>query len=207
MVGRWSSTLDRWVSRASRFRLHAFVKAARTIRKIRHRLPYADKPSTEPLLGKTIGANLIRSVDRIPDREVLVDVPSGRRWTHQSSVCETATPDGAFIASSGIGGGFLVVRGRESRPHGKERSVSQERSAMSARAPVHVSARQAVHSLRPFPCRRPRVILRTNHLDVAAIATPAKIETTRRTHHGQAGTTWTSAIATIALATAARRAQ
>ncbi|MER5214281.1 AMP-binding protein [Streptomyces sp. NPDC002838] len=34
------------------------------------------------LLGDTIGANLDRAVAAWPDREVLVDVPSGRRWTY-----------------------------------------------------------------------------------------------------------------------------
>ncbi|MEU0588909.1 AMP-binding protein [Streptomyces sp. NPDC006132] len=34
------------------------------------------------LLGDTIGANLDRAVATWPDREALVDVPSGRRWTY-----------------------------------------------------------------------------------------------------------------------------
>lgn len=35
-----------------------------------------------PLLGDTVGANLDRAVAAHPDREALVDVPSGRRWTY-----------------------------------------------------------------------------------------------------------------------------
>jgi fatty-acyl-CoA synthase len=34
------------------------------------------------LLGDTIGGNLARAVAAWPDREALVDVPSGRRWTY-----------------------------------------------------------------------------------------------------------------------------
>nr|WP_202455262.1 AMP-binding protein [Streptomyces sp. SID8367] len=34
------------------------------------------------MLGDTVGANLQRAVDAWPDREALVDVPSGRRWTY-----------------------------------------------------------------------------------------------------------------------------
>ncbi|KOV66990.1 AMP-binding protein [Streptomyces sp. MMG1121] len=34
------------------------------------------------MLGDTIGANLDRAVATWPDREALVDVPSGRRWTY-----------------------------------------------------------------------------------------------------------------------------
>ncbi|MFG2322384.1 linear/branched/unsaturated fatty acid:CoA ligase LbuL [Streptomyces sp. NPDC048568] len=43
---------------------------------------YAHGTSTTPLLGDTIGANLDRAVAAHPDREALVDVPSGRRWTY-----------------------------------------------------------------------------------------------------------------------------
>jgi fatty-acyl-CoA synthase len=47
------------------------------------RLPsYASGISDTPLLGDTIGANLARAVEAYPDREALVDCPSGRRWTH-----------------------------------------------------------------------------------------------------------------------------
>jgi fatty-acyl-CoA synthase len=45
-------------------------------------LSYAHGTSEVPLLGDTIGANLQRAVDAFPDREALVDVPSGRRWTY-----------------------------------------------------------------------------------------------------------------------------
>ncbi|MFF6994401.1 AMP-binding protein [Streptomyces sp. NPDC008313] len=43
---------------------------------------YAHGTSTTPLLGDTIGANLDRAVAAHPDRDALVDVPSGRRWTY-----------------------------------------------------------------------------------------------------------------------------
>ena len=43
---------------------------------------YTHGTSTTPLLGDTIGANLDRVIGRFPDREALVDVPSGRRWTY-----------------------------------------------------------------------------------------------------------------------------
>ncbi|CAL9579037.1 AMP-binding protein [Streptomyces sp. enrichment culture] len=45
-------------------------------------LSYAHGTGGTPLLGDTIGANLARAVERFPDREALVDVPSGRRWTY-----------------------------------------------------------------------------------------------------------------------------
>ena len=36
-----------------------------------------------PLIGDTIGRNLDRAIDAFFDREAMVDVPSGRRWTYE----------------------------------------------------------------------------------------------------------------------------
>lgn len=44
-------------------------------------LSYAAGETTTPLLDETIGANLARTVAQWPDREALVEVASGRRWT------------------------------------------------------------------------------------------------------------------------------
>ncbi|GAA3721478.1 fatty-acyl-CoA synthase [Spinactinospora alkalitolerans] len=43
---------------------------------------YASGVSDIPLLGETIGANLDRAIAAHPDRDALVDRPSGRRWTY-----------------------------------------------------------------------------------------------------------------------------
>ncbi|MFE9922568.1 AMP-binding protein [Streptomyces sp. NPDC005774] len=43
---------------------------------------YSHGTSTTPLLGDTVGAGLDRAIAAYPDREALVDVPSGRRWTY-----------------------------------------------------------------------------------------------------------------------------
>src|SRR4051812_34828104 len=45
-------------------------------------LSYASGISDVPLLGETIGANLERTVTRFPEREALVEVATGRRWTY-----------------------------------------------------------------------------------------------------------------------------
>jgi fatty-acyl-CoA synthase len=45
-------------------------------------LSYASGVSDVPLLGETIGANLERTTARFADREALVDVATGRRWTY-----------------------------------------------------------------------------------------------------------------------------
>ncbi|MFC9689849.1 AMP-binding protein [Kribbella sp. NPDC056951] len=43
---------------------------------------YASGISDVPLLGETIGANLRRTVQQYGDRDALVEVQSGRRWTY-----------------------------------------------------------------------------------------------------------------------------
>ncbi|MEU8969390.1 AMP-binding protein [Streptomyces monashensis] len=45
-------------------------------------LSYTHGTGTTALLGDTIGASLDRAVAAWPDREALVDLPSGRRWTY-----------------------------------------------------------------------------------------------------------------------------
>ncbi|SCD86681.1 fatty-acyl-CoA synthase [Streptomyces sp. di188] len=45
-------------------------------------LSYSHGTGATPLLGDTIGADLDRAVAAWPDREALVDVESGRRWTY-----------------------------------------------------------------------------------------------------------------------------
>jgi fatty-acyl-CoA synthase len=45
-------------------------------------LSYDSGTCDVPLLGETIGANLERTVAAFGDREALVDVPAGRRWTY-----------------------------------------------------------------------------------------------------------------------------
>lgn len=46
-------------------------------------LSYASGAGTEPLIGRTIGDDLARTVARLADSEAVVDVPTGRRWTYR----------------------------------------------------------------------------------------------------------------------------
>jgi len=46
-------------------------------------LSYASGPSETPLIGSTIGGQLERTTATFGDRDALVDVPSGRRWTYR----------------------------------------------------------------------------------------------------------------------------
>ncbi|MFJ4342436.1 AMP-binding protein [Streptomyces sp. NPDC088915] len=62
-------------------------------------LSYARGTSTTPLLGDTIGADLDRAVAAWPDREALVDVPTGRRWTYAEFGADVDRLAGALLGS------------------------------------------------------------------------------------------------------------
>ncbi|MEU8470672.1 AMP-binding protein [Streptomyces sp. NPDC029006] len=63
------------------------------------RLSYAHGTGTTALLGDTIGAGLGRAVAAWPDREALVDVPSGRRWTYARFAADVEELACALLAS------------------------------------------------------------------------------------------------------------
>ncbi|WSL06187.1 AMP-binding protein [Streptomyces sp. NBC_01288] len=60
---------------------------------------YSHGTSGTSLLGDTIGANLDRAVAAWPDREALVDVPSGRRWTYGQFASDVDQLAYALLAS------------------------------------------------------------------------------------------------------------
>jgi fatty-acyl-CoA synthase len=60
---------------------------------------YASGTSTTPLLGDTIGANLDRTVARFPDREALVSVHQGLRYTYAEFADAVERAGRAFIAA------------------------------------------------------------------------------------------------------------
>ncbi|MBX6770044.1 MAG: hypothetical protein IRY90_23310, partial [Actinomadura rubrobrunea] len=57
----------------------------------RAQLSYASGTSAKPLLGDTIGADFDKTAARFPDRDALVDRPSGRRWTYEQLAAEVDT--------------------------------------------------------------------------------------------------------------------
>ncbi|MFI6403921.1 AMP-binding protein [Streptomyces sp. NPDC050548] len=60
---------------------------------------YSHGTSGTSLLGDTVGANLDRAVAAWPDREALVDVPSGRRWTYGQFAADIDRLACALLAS------------------------------------------------------------------------------------------------------------
>lgn len=65
---------------------------------------YTHGTSGTALLGDTIGANLDRAVAAWPDREALVDVPSGRRWTYARFGADVDRLASALLASGVVKG-------------------------------------------------------------------------------------------------------
>jgi fatty-acyl-CoA synthase len=63
---------------------------------------YGYGASATPLLGETIGANLRRVAAAHPDAEVLVDVPTGRRWTYAAFDAETDSRTTRSRCTSGL---------------------------------------------------------------------------------------------------------
>ncbi|MFJ9428020.1 AMP-binding protein [Streptomyces sp. NPDC101490] len=62
-------------------------------------LSYAHGTSTTPLLGDTVGADLDRAVATWPEREALVDVPTGRRWTYARFGADVDRLAGSLLGS------------------------------------------------------------------------------------------------------------
>src|SRR5262245_50502776 len=58
------------------------MPAGRQLGEVEMTHSYASGPSEVSLIGRTIGEDLERTVARFADREALVDVPSGGRWTY-----------------------------------------------------------------------------------------------------------------------------
>ena len=68
---------------------------------------YSHGASEVPLLGETIGANLRRVAATYPDREAVVDVPTGQRWTYARFDADTDALARGLIAA-GIEAGDRV---------------------------------------------------------------------------------------------------
>ena len=108
---------------------------------------YSNGPSDQPLIGETIGANLERTAAAFGDREALVDVPSGRRWTYARLNADADALASGLIAAgiaAGRPGGHLgaqlpgvgaaAVRHREDRrdPGQHQPGLPQPRAGLRA---------------------------------------------------------------------------
>jgi len=62
-------------------------------------LSYSHGTAEQTLLGETIGANLTRTAAAFGDRDAVVDVPAGRRWTYAQLDADTDTLARGLVAA------------------------------------------------------------------------------------------------------------
>ena len=74
---------------------------------------YASGTYPVALLGDTIGENFDRTVSRFGDREALVDVAAGRRWTYTELATAVACSGARSARATGSGSG------RPTAPNGR----------------------------------------------------------------------------------------
>lgn len=106
-------------------------------------LSYAAGETTTPLLDETIGAHLERTVARWPDREALVEVASGRRWTWReldAAVDEVARG----LIAAGIAAGDRVGMWA---PNCAEWTITQLAAAKAGAVLVNVNPSYRTHEL------------------------------------------------------------
>jgi fatty-acyl-CoA synthase len=108
------------------------------------RLPsYASGVSEVPLLGETIGENLSRTVAEYGDREALVEVASGRRWTYAEFGAEVDTFARGLMAR-GIAKGDRVGIWA---PNCAEWTISQYATAAIGAILVNINPAYRTHEL------------------------------------------------------------
>ncbi|KRB78584.1 AMP-binding protein [Nocardioides sp. Root190] len=106
-------------------------------------LSYAAGETTTPLLDETIGANLERTVARWPEREALVEVASGRRWTWREF--DRAVDDVARgLIAAGIAAGDRVGMWA---PNCAEWTIVQFAAAKAGAVLVNVNPSYRTHEL------------------------------------------------------------
>ncbi|RCG18601.1 AMP-binding protein [Streptomyces diacarni] len=104
---------------------------------------YASGPSKSPLLGDTIGENLALAVAAHGDREALVDVAGGRRWTYRDFAADV---DALALGLHGLG----VRKGERVgiwAPNCPEWTLTQYATAKLGAILVNVNPAYRVHEL------------------------------------------------------------
>jgi fatty-acyl-CoA synthase len=71
-------------------------------------ISYSSGTSDKPLIGQTIGSNLADTVARFPEREALVEVASGRRWTY-AGLSDLVRSVAKGLMASGVAKGDRVA--------------------------------------------------------------------------------------------------
>ncbi len=106
-------------------------------------LSYAKGPTEPPLLGTTIGTNLAETVARFGDRDAMVDVPTGLRWTY-TELNAAVRRLACGLLRAGIVGGDRVGIWAPNRP---EWTLVQYATAEIGAVLVNINPSYRVHEL------------------------------------------------------------
>jgi fatty-acyl-CoA synthase len=106
-------------------------------------LSLADGPTDQPLLEETIGANFERTVATFGDREALVDVAGGRRWTY-AELNAIVDDVARGLLASGVGKGDRVGIWAPNRP---EWTIVQYATAKVGVILVNINPAYRTHEL------------------------------------------------------------
>lgn len=104
---------------------------------------YTSGISDTPLLGDTIGANLERTVAAHGDREALVDVPSGRRWTYTQLLADVDAVAKGLMAKGVAAGDRIGIWA----PNCPEWTILQYATARAGAILVNVNPAYRSHEL------------------------------------------------------------
>ena len=104
---------------------------------------YSSGISDVPLLGDTIGDNLERTVAAHGDREALVDVPSGRRWTYTELLADVDALAKGLLAKGVAAGDRIGIWA----PNGPEWTILQYATARVGAILVNVNPAYRSHEL------------------------------------------------------------
>ena len=104
---------------------------------------YASGVSEVPLLGETIGANLRRTISEYGDREALVEVQTGRRWTYDEFGAEVELVARGLMAR-GIAKGDRVGIWA---PNQAEWTITQYATALMGAILVNINPAYRTHEL------------------------------------------------------------
>ena len=104
---------------------------------------YASGTSSVPLLGDTIGDNLDRTVATFGDRDAMVDLPSGRRWTYREFAAEVDAV-ALGLLESGVAKGDRVGIWAPNCP---EWTITQYATAKIGAILVNINPAYRVHEL------------------------------------------------------------
>ncbi|MEV4729606.1 AMP-binding protein, partial [Saccharopolyspora sp. NPDC049426] len=106
-------------------------------------LSYASGVSDVPLLGDTIGENLDRTAARFPDRDALVEVATGRRWTYREFLAEVDVVAAGLLEAGVVKGDRVGIWG----PNRAEWTLTQYATARIGAILVNINPAYRSHEL------------------------------------------------------------